>query len=134
MGEQEYFQRKGFIGVERARCGDCAKAKKRKTQLEAGECSPSGSVRPSARPTCGGRLICFDWQKGACARGDGCKFAHGEADGVLDEGARSCGPAATTAQKEAVLRRMQREGLQPVAGSCEVQLSPEDLEELSVLI
>ena len=38
------------------------------------------------------------------------------------------------AQKEAVLRRMQREGLQPVAGSCEVQLSPEDLEELSVLI
>ena len=29
------------------------------------------------------------------------------------------------AQKEAVLRRMQREGLQPVEGSCEMQLRAE---------
>ena len=71
-GEQEYFYRKhAFIGVDRARCTECAKSKKRKVE---------------AKPTCGGRLICFDWKKGSCARGDGCAFAHGEADGVLGEG------------------------------------------------
>lgn len=72
-GEQEYFRKKGFIGVERARCSDCSKAKRKK--LEADEAA--------RKPTCGGRLICFAWQKGSCSRGDDCKFAHGEADGVL---------------------------------------------------
>lgn len=71
-GEQEYFLRKGFIGVERARCTDCAKAKKRKLPAE-----------PVEKPTSGGRLVCFDWRKGGCTRGESCRFAHAEPDGVL---------------------------------------------------
>jgi hypothetical protein len=71
-GEQEYFLRKGFIGVERARCTDCAKVKKRKLPAE-----------PVEKPTSGGRLVCFDWQTGRCTRGESCRFAHAEPDGVL---------------------------------------------------
>ena len=74
-GEQDYFRKQGFVGMERSRCPSCASAKKRKL-----EDAPEGG---GAKPTCGGRLICFDWQKGGCARGDGCRFAHGEADGLL---------------------------------------------------
>jgi hypothetical protein len=35
------------------------------------------------KPTSGGRLVCFDWRKGGCTRGESCRFAHAEPDGVL---------------------------------------------------
>lgn len=94
-GEQAYFQKQGYIGSERARCPECARTKKRKVE--------------EGKPTCGGRLICFDWKKGSCARGDGCKFAHGEPDGVLGEDdAAVCGggrsPPKAAAAKPQVLR------------------------------
>ena len=93
-GEQEYFLRKGFIGVERSRCAPCAKSKKRKLDESDGTSS-------TAKPTCGGRLICFAWQNGACTRGDSCKFAHGEPDGMLGDSGGS-GGSVTSAEAAAI--------------------------------
>lgn len=87
-GEQEYFLKKGFLGVERARCPDCAKAKRMKT-IGTGTGTGDESSSSSKKPTCGGRLICFAWQQGACSHGNSCKFAHGEPDGVLEASAVS---------------------------------------------
>ena len=86
-GEQDYFQRKGFMNSDRTRCVECTKAKKRKVD--------------GGKPTCGGRLICFAWQKGTCSFGESCKFAHGEADGVLGEALRSSSTANPTQPSDA---------------------------------
>ena len=83
-GEQEYFAKKGFIGKARTRCSACAKRKKQKWGVEAESNRSSKSGGGGGRPTCGGKLICFGWQKGSCTHGDACKFAHGEPDGVLE--------------------------------------------------
>ena len=94
-GEQDYFQRKGFLNSERTRCPECTRAKKRK-------------LEGSGKPTCRGRLICFAWQKGNCAFGESCKFAHGEADGVLGDATSTptrSPPSQTAAAAETTLAK-----------------------------
>ena len=81
--EQQFFQSKGFF-VERARCKDCAKKKKQEKPT-----ATKGAAEGKGRPTSGGRLVCFAFQKGYCPRGDACNFAHGAIDGYLGQ------PAAT---------------------------------------
>jgi hypothetical protein len=78
-GEQEFFQRKGFANCVRARCADCTKKKKDAFGGRYGQ----GGDGSGIKPTSGGRLVCFDFQKGECSRAN-CKFAHGEADGALE--------------------------------------------------
>lgn len=86
----------------RARCTECTTKKK---DAYGGRYGQGSSDAGSGVATHRGRLVCFDFQKGCCQRGDSCKFAHGEVDGTLErDGTSGSGAPKSSSEEEAAVR------------------------------